>query len=368
MIIAHLTSVHPRTDTRIFFKMCISLSRAGNDTILIVADGMGDTKKEGVKVIDVGKPVGRLNRILTTPQKVFLKAIEIDADIYHLHDPELIPIGLKLKRIGKRVIFDSHEDVPEQMLYKPYLNKPLRWVLALVLKIYEKWACKKFDGIIAATPFIRDKFQKINNNTVAIHNYPLINELGTDISWNKKKLEICYIGVISEHRGINEIVKAMGITQLPVRLNLCGKFSEKDIKKKIISIPGWGKVKEYGFVDRKKAREVLARSIAGLVIEYPISNYTVGISTKMFEYMSAGIPVIASDFPLWRTIINEYQCGLLVNPFKPREIAEAIDYLVCNKKEAHQMGKNGQSTISQNFNWFNEENVLLNYYKKLYTI
>jgi len=141
---------------------------------------------------------------------VFAKADALKADLYHLHDPELIPIGLKLKRLGHRVIFDSHEDVPKRMLGKPYLNKPALWVIAKTFAVYEDLACAKLDGTIAATPFIRDKFLAISPNTLDINNFPLLHELEQQTAWADKRADVFHVGGIGKIRGIQEVCTAMG--------------------------------------------------------------------------------------------------------------------------------------------------------------
>lgn len=363
--IAHLTSAHPRFDMRICNKMCQSLAREGYTVNLVVADGKGNENRNGVNIIDAGQSKSRLDRICNAPSRVLSDAIKLNADLYHLHDPELIPIGLKLKKLGKRVIFDSHEDVPRQMLAKPYLNRPMRWGIAQALRVYEAWACKQFDGVIAATPFIRDKFLAINPNTVDINNFPLLDELISAASWAQKQLVVCYVGGISKIRGIVEVTRAMGLVHSTVRLQLAGQFSEHDLQQRLQALPGWERVDALGFVDRSGVSDVLAHSMAGLVTLHPVINYFDALPVKMFEYMSAGIPVIASDFPLWREIIAGNDCGLLVDPLNTSQIAEAIDYLVNHPKEAERMGQNGRKMILNHYNWPNEERKLFVLYENV---
>lgn len=360
--IAHLTSAHPRYDTRIFIKQCRSLAEHGHDVTLVVADGNGNECIEGIKIIDVGRLPGRINRIFNTTQRVFRKALALDADIYQLHDPELIPIGLRLKHIGKKVIFDSHEDVPKQLLGKPYLGPTSQHVLSVAFSVFERFACRRFDGIIAATPSIRDKFLAINPRTVDVNNFPLIGELDAAVPWSEKNDEICYVGGISAIRGIRQIVSACELLQSPTRLNLGGTFSEPALEAEVKTYPGWCRVDALGFLDRAGVRSVLGRSVAGLVTLHPVINYLDALPVKMFEYMAAGIPVIASNFPLWREIIEGNQCGLCVDPLDPKAIADVIDYLVINQAVAKRMGENGRKAIMEKYNWPAQEKILTDFY------
>jgi glycosyltransferase involved in cell wall biosynthesis len=363
--VAHLTSAHPRSDVRIFHKMCRTLASHSYRISLVVADGIGDRVVDRVSILDSFSPRSRLDRIINSPKHILLNALDTNADLYHLHDPELLPIGLKLKQLGKRVIFDSHEDAPLQMLSKPYLNRVLRSGISYFLRLYEAWVCRQFDGIIAATPFIRNKFLRLNPNTIDINNYPILSELATSASWSEKQPEVCYVGAIAEIRGIAEVVKALGLLRSSSRLNLVGRFGDLNLQNKLESQPVWRRVNSFGVLDRSGVRDVLARSIAGIVTFHPLPNHIHAQPNKLFEYMSAGIPVIASDFPLWREIVAGNQCGLLVDPLNPAEIAEAIDYLIYHPVEAEKMGRNGLLAIQNGYNWNHEAQKLMVFYDTL---
>jgi len=345
--------------------MCRSAARAGYDTFLVVADGLGDSQQDGVEILDVGSMPGRLKRMIKGTQRVMERGLMLDADLYHIHDPELLPAALALKRRGKRVIFDAHEDLPKQLLSKPYLHPMLRRPISVVMGAFERFACARLDRVVSATPAIANKFMAMGIPASNINNFPILGELSGDVGEVKKAHEVCYIGGITAIRGIREVISAMSLSTSGVRLNLGGNFSEGRIKTQMQQHAGWAKVNELGFLSRSQVRRTLGRSIAGLVTFLPEPNHIEAQPNKLFEYMSAGLPVIGSNFPLWREIIEGNACGICVDPMDPLAIATAIDWLVRNPLQARQMGNNGRQAVQKSYNWDREGGKLLALYEEL---
>jgi len=363
--IVHLTSAHSRFDIRIFLKECRSLASAGYEVALVVADGLGNEVRDKVAIHDVGASSGRLDRMWGGARRVLAKAREIDADLYHFHDPELLPAGLQLKRMGKRVVFDAHEDVPLQILGKPYLGPVARQLVSRAFAAFESRVAARFDAIVAATPAIRDKFTAMNRVVVDINNFPLPGELLADPVTSQERRDVCYVGGITEIRGVLELVSAMGRVRSPARLKLCGTFAEPEVAAAARRDAGWTRVDEMGHLTRDQVRDVLSSCFAGIVTFHPLPNHVEAQPNKMFEYMSAGVPVIASDFPLWREVVLENGCGMCVDPRNADDIARAIDALANDPSLVAEMGEKGRIAVRDRYNWTIEEAKLLDLYASL---
>lgn len=366
-IIAHLSSAHPRDDSRIFGKQCRTLAAHGHRVTLLVADNLGEDERDGVRIIDVGAAGGRLRRMTVTTHRLLARAIGLDCDIVQLHDPELLPAGLVLKRRGRCVVFDAHEDLPQQLLHKPYLSAAARRLLSGAADRYLRYACRRLDGVITATPHIRDLIMPFQPLTQDINNYPLMSEFppATAALWRDKDCAVCYVGGLSALRGTDVLTAAAALLRSPARIVLGGRFAEADFAARVRGLPGWHRVDALGQLDRVAVAALLTRSMAGLVTLAPTANHLDAQPVKLFEYMAAGIPVIASDFPRWRAIVDGHRCGLCVDPRDPAAIAAAIDALVGDPLRARELGRNGRSAVERHYNWGSESAKLLAFYAQL---
>src|SRR5262249_8316047 len=133
----------------------------------------------------------------------------------------------------------------------------------------------------------------------------------------------------------------------------------------IEAIPGWECVEYHGWLDRKAVGDLRSKVFGGLRILAPTPIYIETSSNTLFEYMAAGLPVIVSDFPEWRDMIDRHGCGLLVDPTKPAAVADAMNWLLSHPEEAEEMGRAGRAAVMSEFNWLSEERRLLALYDRI---
>src|SRR6266446_683699 len=320
--IVHLTSVHTAFDVRVFHKECKSLARSGKHVVLIVPHPR-DEVVDSVEVKGIRISGGRLVRMTRTAWSLYREALRQNGDVYHFHDPELIPVGLLLAAHGKTVVYDIHEDAPADMLYKDYIPGRLRRPLMWSVRKLENAACRRFSGLIAATPTIAERFCPINANTVVVHNYPMLDEIAPNVAlpWNERSPIMAYIGSISERRGIREIVQALALLPpgSPAQLMLAGPFSPEGLRTELERPPGWARVQYQGVLDRPSVANLLSR----------------------------------------------VRLGLLVDPQDPQAVARAMEYLLSHDAEAEAMGRRGRQAACELYNWNSEERVLLKFYSQL---
>jgi glycosyltransferase involved in cell wall biosynthesis len=237
-------------------------------------------------------------------------------------------------------------------------------MIAGLFEVCENFCAKRFDAVIAATPVIEERFRKKGCKAVTVHNYPILSEfVAEESTQTKREGRVCYIGGITRVRGVLELVKAAGISRIP--LDLAGEFDSAALKTEAANLPGWETVDFHGFVGRTEVADILKRACAGMVTLHPIPNYLESLPIKLFEYMAAGIPFIASDFPYWRGLFGEEACGLFVDPNDPAKIAEAVCWITAHPAEAEEMGLRGKKLAQEKFNWAAEEKTLLGLYAKL---
>ncbi|MBS4013026.1 MAG: glycosyltransferase [Bacteroidetes bacterium] len=363
--VCHFTSVHPWNDIRIFQKQCISLANNGFEVFLVAPDAK-DGIHNNVNVIGVkSQKKGRLYRFFKFRKKIYKKALEINADIYHFHDPELLPFAKKLQRKGKKVIYDSHEDVPMQILSKPWI-KPfvLRKLISFFYNLYEKRTCRKISGIVSVLDSITEKFA--NDKRITIFNYPKIESqdenLISDIVLPEKFL-IVYNGGLTKIRGIDNIVASMNFLSDEYRLLLMGRWESDLFEKYCMGLQGWEKVEYLGMLNFNTCYSILKKSDIGIVMFKSVPNNINSLPNKAFEFISVSLPMIMSNFPLWKQEFGNY--AHFVDPENPEELARKISEIKNNYVEEKPRVEAESKKIMLSKTWLSQEKKLVDFYNKI---
>lgn len=358
--ICMMTTGHPFTDNRIYNKEIKYLADLGYEIVFV---GYGDefpVEEKNIELVRLKtKPNNRVERWIWA-LSFYRQINNIDADIFHFHDPELLWSGYCLKKKGKRVVYDAHEDLPKQVLSKDYMSKPLKTFLAKVLGFCEKKLACNLDGIIAATESIEKKLLKYNKNTKGAYNYPSLKEYSSCIE-NRNRKAYCYIGVITEVRGIKEVIKSTRYSGY--KLIICGQFESMELFNEVSSFEEWKNVDYRGQLNRNELDKVLAECAVGIVTFYPEPNHVDAMPNKLYEYMACNMAVVASNFPSWITMIDN-KLGICVNPRDEKEIGCAVKRIIDNQLWEN-MGLEGRKLIETQCNWESQIKNIVDLYETI---
>lgn len=363
-----LTSAHPPFDARIFQKEAASLVASGYE-VHLVAPGTENCVMEGVHIHAVAPHISRFSRMTNTAFRVYRHARNLGADVYHFHDPELMPFAFLLKSHGKLVIYDVHEDVPKDILDKDWIAWWLRKPIALAAGAVEQLTARVVDRVVAATPAIARRFPV--GKTVIVQNFPSITSCQNPaLPYGTRSPVIAHIGNLNRVRGAREAVLAMGMLpdDLQASLQIAGEWEPPELAEELAGLSGWSRLQNLGILPPKGVKNLLRISRIGLLLYHPVANHIEAQPTKLYEYMLAAIPIVASDFPLWREIVEVRGCGLCVDPLDPSAIAHAICWLLEHPIEAEEMGKRGREAVLREYNWQREAGILKTTYSDLLAV
>ena len=366
--VCHVTTVHSRYDVRIFEKECTSLAELGYNTTLIVNDQGEDEVKNGVNIVSLHQPPrNRIDRATRIVRIALQKALEVDADIYHLHDPELLRIAKKLCSIGKKVVFDSHEFTAMQIMTKPYLPAGVRGLLSKVYLSYENRILNTISGLVVPCSYNgRDYFDKVHKPKAVIGNYPklAILEQYADRSKDAADGKVCYVGGISASRGLFHMVRGAYIAGR--KLVLIGNISD-ELRTELEQMPEFSCVELLGRLPHDIALREMAKCSAGLSLLQDEGQYAKldNLPTKLYEYMSMGIPAVVSNFSYYCETLKCYKYGIAVDPSDDNAIAEAINKVIDDEKLRTEMMSEGRRAIRETMNWEADAEKLDGFYKNL---
>jgi glycosyltransferase involved in cell wall biosynthesis len=366
--VAHLTSVHATTDTRIVHKECATLACEGYDVVLI-APGPPSVLPANVRHHPVPLPRNRFERFTRTVPSVYRAATEEAADVYHFHDPELVFAGALLRARGARVIFDVHEDVPLDIQTKPWIPSPFRPLVSRAAAFVLRCVERLFTAVVSATPSIAKTFT--HRNAIIVRNYPIRGEFSVQADptpYSQRPMTALYLGSITALRGAEQMIQAMENPALPsdARLLMVGPFEDDALRARCASLEGWARVDAPGTLPRQALPSILGSARMGLLVFQPAPNHDNAMPTKFFEYLGVGLPVITSKLlTAFHEIVERYHCGILVDPRDSDEIAEAMKYLFEHPEEAQAMGERGKQAVTDGYEWSSEARALVTLYREI---
>lgn len=363
--IVHLTSAHPPRDPRIHYRECMSLERAGHSVTEIVPCGMEEEGVlDGIRIRTLSPPSGRVERMTRTTWEVYRSAKKLGADLYHLHDPELLPVGLLLRAAGGDVVYDIHEDAARQMLDKEWLRyDSVRRLAANLVTGLEQLAPELLSGVVAASPEIADRFPA--DRTALVRNFVRLEMVDATAPLGKtsERAVAVYPGSLTEARGIREIVAAMHHLEGRVELWLMGSWSTPDLAEACRASPGWRHTRYLGRLGQEEVFGRLKSADIGLHTPYPLGSYSSGLAMKGFEYMACRLPMVMTDEPAKRKTFGE--CALFADAQDSASIADRIRKLLDQPEQARRLGQRGRELVEERYSWEREATKLIQLYERI---
>ena len=373
MNICHMTTVHHAKDTRIFYRMAQSLARKGVSVVLIAPEQFEDSLVEASSWN--GRVAGarwRLPRMLLALRAALYER----ADIYHFHDPELVPLGLALKVLkpSAAVVYDVHEDYPAMMRVKHWIPSLIRPLVAGAMSMINATAGKFLNGIVTADPSVQKDFLRIaRDKTLVFYNFPESSLFTSpDRDQSGVQADLVYVGGISERAGTFVLLDALALLAregIHPTVRLAGYTDGQ---------AGWAKVhdgicqrgleKQIEYVGRIPASQVpdwIRSGRIGLVTLQPIAKFLKNIPSKLFEYWACGLPVIASDLPPIRRFVSHGKNGLLFQATSVSDLAQAIRQLLEQPARGDTMGRHGQQQVHDSWNNEYQVNELIKFYEHI---
>ena len=365
-----LTSVHHTFDQRIFYKESVSLAEAGYEVTLV---GPGPPAcagiHRGVRIVPLPVPATRRGRV-GFQARLLAEARRVGADIYHLHDPELLPLGCVLKALGRRVIYDVHEDFPAAALTRTWVPGLVRRPLSITVDAAERLLTRFLDGVVGVVEEQGARFR--GRPFAAAGNYPRLEWFPAPRERPAAaKPELVHVGSLSRERGAQfllQIMRQVRRTHPQVQLTALGPFQTRPEEAAFRA-----GLRDYDLMETVHCRterlpyDELGAFIGGHRIglipgQRSASTLAPFSPTKLFEYLACGLPVVASSLPSIRGFRQGGEWGLLADPDDPGDHARAITRLLDDPSEAEWMGRAGRRMVESACNWERESRKLLSLY------
>lgn len=361
--VVHVSSVHAWSDNRVHYRECVTLADSGYRVTLVAVSSTTEAPRTTVNLVELPR-MKRMRRVVLGSPRAVAAGLRTKAPVVHLHDPELVWAIPLLRALGRKVIYDAHEDLPRQVAGKAYIPGPLR-PLAIVAAHLAIRVAALSNQVVAATPTIAANFPK--KNVTVVRNYPVLRAAEDDARpAHLRSRTAAYVGLIAATRGARVMVDAAAHENFPEgwRLALAGPIAPA-LLAELKDRPGWRMTEYLGQVPPDAARDLLLDAAVGFVLLEDKPAHRDALPTKMFEYLAAGLPVIASDFPLWREIVRDGDCGIVVDPTSPGAVAAAVSRYATDPELVARHSRNGRRLAVEELNWQREGETLVNLYREL---